>query len=518
MKPMQFLKRFRGALAALFFAAPALPAAAVCNFVEGETNAGDLAADCHQDGQKNGHWRSMFNSGTVSEGNFVGGQRDGLWRDEFADGRIIEGEYAAGAKHGKWKLIFADGLVSEGEYADGKQTGQWQNRYADGREERGRLVDGVKQGEWVHSFPSGGESAGVYVDGKRDGVWVNRFDDGQRDRDCWQEGEKVAPEVCGLGVKEESAEAVVAVVEADAGVAASAAEADETAADSGLAGDYFIRGTTPAGKDYIGTAHIQYENGKYELRRQIGGETHIAEGEMLGENLVVKSAADSAFGSELMLYTAGADGVLQGTWGGGEGGETLRSAAAGLAASSSEAGAAEGGDAGVDVAAEVAASAVDADDAAVPNESPADEEADAGSPPTALQIAAIAPKCKTPTKWGDAACYLPLENRDDCYVWDAFPHRGETVTWSGRCRAGLADGPGEGVWTWQYGEGETRREEASGSFAAGKRDGKWVLRWGDGEREGEYLDGKRHGRWLERLADGGTECEEYDEDDFVGEC
>jgi len=131
-----------------------------------------------------------------------------------------------------------------------------------------------------------------------------------------------------------------------------------------------------------------------------------------------------------------------------------------------------------------------------------------------------------------------------CRVWDPDPKPNETVTWSGDCPGGLADG--EGVQQWYSGgvpgnrvEGVYRRghllsgvitypngdqyigalpdgvrtghgmykfangDRYQGDFRAGKRDGRGVFTWANGDRyEGEFHDDNRGGQGVYTFADG----------------
>jgi hypothetical protein len=47
-----------------------------------------------------------------------------------------------------------------------------------------------------------------------------------------------------------------------------------------------------------------------------------------------------------------------------------------------------------------------------------------------------------------------VDARNGCWVWNADPQPGETVTWSGRCPRGPAQGQGRGEWRWTEGGNE----------------------------------------------------------------
>lgn len=137
---------------------------------------------------------------------------------------------------------------------------------------------------------------------------------------------------------------------------------------------------------------------------------------------------------------------------------------------------------------------------------------------------------------------MELANRPQCYHWHYVTRiKGYTVTWTGECSGGLAQGEGtltrnwasreaylalnsdwlysitdeedkERAWNWR-GTGET------GYLQDGKKHGHWVERYANGnknegpymytvrhghwvlrggwERKGPYVGGKKHGKWVE---------------------
>ena len=154
---------------------------------------------------------------------------------------------------------------------------------------------------------------------------------------------------------------------------------------------------------------------------------------------------------------------------------------------------------------------------------------------------AAEPKCAGQPK--GTACWLVVYDQPGCYVWNPNLQSDETVTWSGECAGGRAQGEGTSKWAWEGGEktsegkgllkdgknhgqwvgrnaqgkeeksfyvygeyvGRTAEDEhvMEGRLVKGKRHGDWVERWADGSvGEGPYVDGKRHGDWVVRDADG----------------
>ena len=113
--------------------------------------------------------------------------------------------------------------------------------------------------------------------------------------------------------------------------------------------------------------------------------------------------------------------------------------------------------------------------------------------------------CATSTLRGDPACWLKVDGHDNCYIWIDEVKEKHTVTWSGQCQAGKAQGRGKD--TREYVDGaDTKTRNGIGSYLNGKRDGRWKIRWPDDnnlEAEiGFYVDGKKSGQWEERRASG----------------
>ena len=97
-----------------------------------------------------------------------------------------------------------------------------------------------------------------------------------------------------------------------------------------------------------------------------------------------------------------------------------------------------------------------------------------------------------------AACWMEVSQQPGCYVWNPGLALGATVTWSGACAAGLAQGTGTLTWLW---DGNRRMD--TGRLADGKQNGHWVARQPDGTvAEGPTVDGAWNGRWVWRYADG----------------
>ncbi len=67
-----------------------------------------------------------------------------------------------------------------------------------------------------------------------------------------------------------------------------------------------------------------------------------------------------------------------------------------------------------------------------------------------------------------------LENDPSCSVWNAHPNPSETVTWSGACVNGKAQGRGAQVWRYSE-DGEWKTEKYTGEMKDGKKHGRGVL-------------------------------------------
>lgn len=109
----------------------------------------------------------------------------------------------------------------------------------------------------------------------------------------------------------------------------------------------------------------------------------------------------------------------------------------------------------------------------------------------------------------------------DCKVINPNPQPRETITWSGGCKDGYADGAGtlewftkgkltdhiEGTLTRgvQNGHGYKRSQDGTeyeGGYLNGRRHGKGIIQLPSKTRyEGEWKDGKRNGKGIEQLLD-----------------
>jgi hypothetical protein len=78
-----------------------------------------------------------------------------------------------------------------------------------------------------------------------------------------------------------------------------------------------------------------------------------------------------------------------------------------------------------------------------------------------------------------------------CRIWNDDPEPGETVSWSGGCQNGLAQGFG----TLQWFKNGKKTELYVGELRNGKQNGRGAYTWTSGNRyDGEWRDGEAHGR------------------------
>ena len=100
-----------------------------------------------------------------------------------------------------------------------------------------------------------------------------------------------------------------------------------------------------------------------------------------------------------------------------------------------------------------------------------------------------------------AACWQEISLQPGCYVWNTGLALGSTVTWTGECAGGFAQGMGTLTWVW-----DGNRQTGAGRVQDGKRNGHWVLRFASGTvEEGPFVNGQRNGHWVLRFADGTVE-------------
>ena len=95
-----------------------------------------------------------------------------------------------------------------------------------------------------------------------------------------------------------------------------------------------------------------------------------------------------------------------------------------------------------------------------------------------------------------AACWMELENEPGCYVWHEEPLvAGPSMTWSGGCSGGLAQGKGTITIAWSHPWSREAKSVHEGELENGKRTGCWELRDPHFTERGEYRRGTRIGTW-----------------------
>jgi len=105
------------------------------------------------------------------------------------------------------------------------------------------------------------------------------------------------------------------------------------------------------------------------------------------------------------------------------------------------------------------------------------------------------------------------DSRTGCKVWNASPQPNESVSWSGDCKNGLAQG--SGVLQWFINGKPDSRDE--GEFKDGKLHGRAISIFHNGNRhEGEYKNHKRDGRGIMTYANGNRYEGEFKNGTFNG--
>lgn len=123
------------------------------------------------------------------------------------------------------------------------------------------------------------------------------------------------------------------------------------------------------------------------------------------------------------------------------------------------------------------------------------------------RLALLALLCFAPVAWAQVPAPPQAESRaapgragwmvdarSGCWVWNGNPQRGETVTWSGACPRGPAEGKGDGTWRWVE-DGQPRSASFSGFLRDGRLNGLATVTWANGNRyEGEWRDDRQSGQ------------------------
>ena len=119
-----------------------------------------------------------------------------------------------------------------------------------------------------------------------------------------------------------------------------------------------------------------------------------------------------------------------------------------------------------------------------------------------LAVALVAWALAATVAFAEHGRWQTLENNPSCVVWNANPQSNETVTWTGDCVSGKAQGRGTQVWRYLEDE-EWKEHKYTGEMKDGKRHGRGVMVTASGNRyEGDWKEGKQHGRGVYVWANG----------------
>jgi len=106
-----------------------------------------------------------------------------------------------------------------------------------------------------------------------------------------------------------------------------------------------------------------------------------------------------------------------------------------------------------------------------------------------------------------------VDPKTACKVWDEVVEKSESVTWSGECLNGLADGQGAVQWTI----GGKAAERYDGEMRGGKMNGNGILVFPNGLRyEGAFHDNDFHGHGKLTYSNGDIYEGEFVNDDRSG--
>jgi len=91
--------------------------------------------------------------------------------------------------------------------------------------------------------------------------------------------------------------------------------------------------------------------------------------------------------------------------------------------------------------------------------------------------------------------------KSGCQVWDPNPQLEETVSWSGSCANGHAEGPGTVRWS----KGGALFETDEGEWRDGRQANKGTQSWPKGRYEGDLADGEPNGHGVLTVQKAGYE-------------
>ena len=111
----------------------------------------------------------------------------------------------------------------------------------------------------------------------------------------------------------------------------------------------------------------------------------------------------------------------------------------------------------------------------------------------------------------NSSCWMVLANHPECYVWNPYLEQEQTMTWTGACSGGMAQGEGTLSGNYRWNQWYIVIFEATGHLQNGRRQGQWVYREQKVEEvnsqldpsgwqvsEGPYVLDVKHGQWVTR--------------------
>jgi hypothetical protein len=85
-----------------------------------------------------------------------------------------------------------------------------------------------------------------------------------------------------------------------------------------------------------------------------------------------------------------------------------------------------------------------------------------------------------------------VDAKSGCQVWNPNPQLEETVSWSGPCVNGRAEGRGIARWS----KNDIPSETDQGEWRDGRQIGKGTQSWANGQYDGELSDGEPNGHGI----------------------
>ncbi len=151
---------------------------------DGEPNTKDTL-------ENNNRWDSVevvipdFKPKLKLQGNYLNGNRDGTWTEYFEDGkRKTELNYLNGKFNGLQSYWSSNGnKIQEKNYIDGKQQGLWTLYYQETgiKKEETNYIDGVQEGLWTEWYEDGQKRRERnFKNGERDSTWTTWYKNGNK--------------------------------------------------------------------------------------------------------------------------------------------------------------------------------------------------------------------------------------------------------------------------------------------------------------------------------------------------